>query len=173
LLLVDGWQALKERDWKAFVLAGVPAVVSSALYPTFFSRISHTEQFSWSVSTLGAYGILAAVLAAVVLAAMRWTRRKDLKTLAILLGPVWTPYMLQYSCTAVLFTMRKAGWLRNIIYLLASIGLAALFWRDYHSYEPLGVLGMVLLAALLAPAYDHAPVPALEAAPTPAPVAEK
>ncbi len=75
----------------------------------------------------------------------------DGKTLGLLLGPVWSPYMLQYSYTATVFTMRRAGWLRNLLYVLASIGRAFLFWRDYHVAEQIGAFGMVLMAALLAP----------------------
>jgi hypothetical protein len=52
-----------------------------------------------------------------------------------------------------IFTMRGAGWWRNALYLAASIGLVAVFWRDYHTSEQAGILGMILLAAVLAPAY--------------------
>ncbi len=61
--------------------------------------------------------------------------------------------MLQYSYTATAFTMRGAGLLRTVIYVVASLILMILFWQNYHVAEHVGALGMVLLAAILAPAY--------------------
>jgi hypothetical protein len=71
--------------------------------------------------------------------------------LGLLLGPVWSPLILQYNYIGMLFTMRSAGWLRNAIYVVISIMLAAVFWRDWHVNEHYALLGFVLLAALLIP----------------------
>jgi hypothetical protein len=151
LLLFDGVQALRSRDWKAIGLAAFVAIITTIL---FFPPIEGLmKPHDWSASVLSNYGVLGAALATVVILAVRRYRLKDYKTLGLLLAPVWTPYTLQYNYTAVIFTMRSAGWLRNIIFLLASYGLAYLYWRDFHVAEQVGALGMLLLAAILAPAY--------------------
>lgn len=151
LLVFDSWQALRERDWKAFTFAGLVATVSLAIYPHFFTQIS--TSMDWSLSVLARYSILGAPAVTAMIVAIRKKRLADHKTLGPLLSPVWTPYMLQYSYTVTAFTMRGAGLLRVAIYVVASLVLMVLFWQDYHVAEHIGALGMVLLAALLAPAY--------------------
>ncbi len=151
LLLFDGWDALRERDWKAIGLAAGVATVTLAVSPQFFSRIQ--VPLDWSATVIAHYGLIVALLVALLIVAIRWRRLDDRKTLGLLLAPILSPYMLQYSYTATLFTMRRAGWIRTIIYVIAGIGLAALFWQNFHVSEQLGTLGMVLLAAILAPAY--------------------
>lgn len=149
-LLVDGWAALRQRDWKAFGLAGVVAVLSVARYPQVFERLSHP--FDWTASTLPHYGVLGAGLATLFIVVVRRRKLKttdDWRVLGLLLAPIWSIYMLQYSYVAVVFTMRAAGWWRNALYLAGSYGLAYLFWRDFHVAEQIGALGMVLLAAVL------------------------
>lgn len=150
LLLFDGIAALRHRDWKAFGVAGITAVATILLYPQIFTRLS--QPFEWSATVYSHYGVLGALAATLLVVAVRWRRRSDLKTLGLYLGPIWWPYMLEYGYTATAFTMRSAGWLRVAIYVAASIGLAFLFWRDYHVAEQIGAFGMVLLAAVLAPA---------------------
>ncbi|MHB8626035.1 MAG: hypothetical protein ACYDBJ_04065 [Aggregatilineales bacterium] len=92
-------------------------------------------------------------MATLILLALRGTRLRDRKTLGLMLGQIWAPYMLEYSHVAVAFTMRGAGWWRTGLYVAGSIGLAAIFWQQFHTTEAAGILGMTLLAALLAPAY--------------------
>lgn len=161
LLLFDGWDALRERDWKAVGLTIGIALVSLLSYPQFFDRLVHPydNAFGWSATILPNYGIVGAVLATLIVIALRWTRLMDRKTLGLMLSPVWSPYMLEYSYVSTSFTMRGAGWLRTTLYLVGSIVLAYLFWRDYHVAEQIGAFGMVLLAALLAPSYNTHPTP--------------
>jgi hypothetical protein len=156
LLLFDGWDALRQRDWKAFGLAAVAAAISWMMYPQFLPQLSHRFDIDWSASVIFHYGVLGAAAITALIVAIRWRRLDDRKTLGILLGAVWSPYILEYGLTAILFTMRQAGWLRTIGYLVISLGLAALFWRDYHVAEHVGAAGMVLLAAIMAPAQPQA-----------------
>lgn len=150
-LLVDGWQAVRERDWKAIGLAAGVAFSMILMYPDLFR--SWSSPFTWSGTVLSNFGIIGSILVTIVIVAIRWKRLGDRKTLAILLAPVWSLYMIEYSYMATVFTLRSAGWLRVLIYVAASIGLAALFWQNYHAAEQYGLLGMVLLAAILAPTY--------------------
>ncbi len=101
----------------------------------------------WAAASLLAFGLVTAIILIV-----RRHRLADTKTLGILLSPVWTPYLLQYSYVSTAFTLRKAGFLRNLIYVTACIALAVITWQGYHVAEHVGALGMLLLAALLAPA---------------------
>lgn len=151
LLLFDGWDALRTRDWKAILLSAAVAIGAMLLFPQPLGRL--LVPHDWSASVLANWGFLGAVGVTVVILAIRRQRLPDYKTLGILLAPVWTPYTLEYNYAAVLFTLRGAGWLRNIIYLVGGFVLAYLFWRDYHVAEQVGALGMLLLAAVLAPAY--------------------
>ncbi len=150
LLVFDGWLAIKMRDWKAFLVAGIVAVISLVIYPQFFHQI--TIPLDWSISVLARYTIIGAIYVTGVIVILRRNKLSDYRTLGIQLSPVWTPYILQYSYVATAFTMRKAGLVRNIIYVLACLGLAVVYWQGYHVAEHVGALGMVLLAALLAPA---------------------
>jgi hypothetical protein len=156
LLLFDGWDALRQRDWKAFGLAASVAAISWMMYPQFLSQLSHRLDIDWSASVIFHYGVPGAAIMTALIVAIRWRRLDDRKTLGLLLGPVWSPYMLEYGLAAILFTMRQAGWLRTTAYLIISLGLVALFWHDYHVAEQVGVIGMVLLAAVLAPAQPKA-----------------
>jgi hypothetical protein len=151
LLILEGIDALRTRDWKAFTLAGAVAVASMLLLPLPFERL--LKPHDWSASVMRHYGLVGAIIGTVIILAVRWKRRMDYKTLGLLLTPVWTPYNLQYNYMSVIFTMRGAGWLRNLIYAVVSFGLAYLFWRDFHVAEEWGAWGMLLLAAILAPAY--------------------
>ncbi|HVO70667.1 MAG TPA: hypothetical protein VMT24_11510 [Aggregatilineaceae bacterium] len=149
LLLFDGWTALRQRDWCAFGLAGITAGGTLLLFPQVFSRL--LRPFDWSATVLSNYGLVGALVATAVILALRWTRRADRETLGLLLAPIWSIYMLEYSYTATLFTLRRAGWLRTALFVAGGIGLAYLFWQGFHVSEPIGTLGMVVLAALLAP----------------------
>jgi len=150
VLIVDGMRAVRERDWKAIGLAAIGAIGTLVLYPQFFERMTHL--FQWSTSVLPNFGILGALIVTSAIVGMRWKRHVDLRTMGLLLAPVWSPYMLEYSYVGASFTLRGAVWWRIVLYVAGSIALAYLFWRDYHVHEWIGALGMVLLAALLAPA---------------------
>ncbi|HLY25799.1 MAG TPA: hypothetical protein VKQ72_05630 [Aggregatilineales bacterium] len=149
LLVFDGWAAIKIRDWKAFLVAGIVSLISLAIYPQFMRQIQ--IPLDWSISVLARYGLVGAVIATVFIIFVRRNRLDDYKTLGIQLSPVWTPYILQYSYVPTAFTMRKAGAVRTLIYVIVSLGLAVAYWQGYHEAEHIGALGMVLLAALLAP----------------------
>jgi hypothetical protein len=163
LLLADGWDALRERDWKPMALAAIVAVVSIAIFPEFFAHIGDTSQFVFSISAIRNFGIWAVFIAALIVA-VRWNRRSDLKTMGLLLAPILAPYMFPYSLMVLLFTMRKAGWLRNLIFLVGCLLFTYLFWREYHVSEPIGAACMTVLAAILAPAYPKVE-PATQARP--------
>ncbi|MEP7287471.1 MAG: hypothetical protein ABI947_17070 [Chloroflexota bacterium] len=170
LLIFDGIAALRQRDWKAFALAGSAAVVSWFLFPDWIARLSIRMYVDWSGSVIYHYTVIGAIIVTVVILAIRWRRLGDLKTLGLILAPVWSPYTLEYSCVSLLFTLRKAGWLRNIVYLVCGLALVAVFWRDYHVSEHIAILGMILLAAIFAPNNDLKPdeeTPAVEVNPQP------
>jgi hypothetical protein len=153
LLVFDGIQALRERDWKAIVVMGSVAVAGFLAYPEFFKNVQ-TGFGYWSMTTIAHFGVSGAALATAVILALRWRRRADLRTLCLLLAPIWVPYMLQYSYMTLLFVMRGASFLRILVFTIGSLAIVAIFWKDFHVSEHLGTLGMVLLAALLAPAYS-------------------
>lgn len=157
LLLPDGIDALTGRDWKAIALSACVAAVSWILVPGFLSTnylkaVAQNETF-YSTTVIYHYGPIVALFVAGIVVAIRWRRLKDLKTLGLILSPVLSPYMLQYGLMILLFTMRKAGLLRNVVYVVAGIILVFLFWQDYHVSEHVAILGMTLLTAILAPVY--------------------
>ncbi len=152
-LLFDGIDALRQRDWKAIGLAAFVSIGTTALYPDFLFRLSRPVLL-WSMGLYVNYGLVAAIAATIgILLLRRRSRLPDLKTLGLLLMPIWAPDLVEYSYLGVVFTMRKAGWIRNSFYIIGCLVLAYRFWRDFHIAEPIGALGMVLLAALLAPIY--------------------
>ncbi len=149
LLVFDGIQALLERDWRAILLLGIVVIAGFLAYPNFLQNI---HGGAWSATTIAHFGIIGALIASVAVLALRWNRRADIRTICLLLAPLWAPYMLQYSYMTLLFIMRSASLLRVALFTVGSIIIVAIFWKDYHVSEHLGTLGMVLLAALLAPA---------------------
>ncbi|MBX3081932.1 MAG: hypothetical protein KF716_09900 [Anaerolineae bacterium] len=153
LLVFDGIVALRQRDWKPFVVAGGWAVIAYLITPMppqiWIQR--GTTGLNWSLPIVYNYGVIGALLVTAFILVVRWQRRNDYKTLGLLLSLVWTPYVLQYAFTTLLFAMRKASWLRILVFLAGGIGLAYLFWRDFHVNEQAGAAGMLLLAAIMAP----------------------
>jgi hypothetical protein len=159
LLVFDGLVALRQRDWKPFVLAGLCAVVAfiiSPMPPSVWLQRG-TVGLTWSIPILYNYGVIGAVLATVFIIAVRWQRRDDHKTLGLLLSLVWTPYALQYTFTSLLFAMRKASLVRIVLFLAGGLVLAYFFWRDFHVNEQAGAAGMLLLAAIMAPSNVRKP----------------
>ncbi len=155
LLIFDGLYALRQRDWRAMGLATTVGLGSLALYPEYWSRFSQRLTIEWSATVMFHYGVLGAVLVTLMIVLVRRHHLRDYKTLGLLLAPVWSPYLLQYGYVGVLFTLRGAHWLLQMLYVLAGIALAALFWREYHVAEQLATLGFVLLAAIFAPDYER------------------
>ena len=148
-LIFDGIRAVHQRDWRAFAVSGTVAGICLAIWPGFLNNMGVFQMFS--VSTVYYYGVPGALLATLFIVAVRWSRRSDWRTLGLLLAPLWTPYMLEYSLLASAFTVRRGGWLRIILYVVGSLAAAGRFWQQYHVAEPAGALAMVLLAAVLAP----------------------
>jgi hypothetical protein len=153
LLVLDGLMALRQRDWKPFVLAGIGAAVAfiiSPMPPSVWLQRG-TVGLTWSIPILYNYGVVGALLATAFILVVRWRRRDDYKSLGLILSLVWTPYALQYTFTSMLFIMRKASLLRIILFLVGGIVLAYLFWQEFHVNEQAGAAGMLLLAAIMAP----------------------
>src|SRR5258708_38246496 len=111
LLILDGWDALRTRDWKAFALAAPVALVRVAIYPDFFQRIR--VPLDWSLSVISHFGVIGAVLVTLVILALRWGRLperktprlllaqlRDLRTLGLMLNPGGTTHLLPYKFTA-------------------------------------------------------------------------
>jgi hypothetical protein len=154
VLLLDGWRAFRQRDWKAFALFGSVAIITVIPYPQMFS-FQGTMLVRWQASTLPTYGIGIAILATIALLLLRWGRLRDFTTLGILLAPIWSPYFLEYSSVATIFTLRGAGWFRTILYMIASFVIGLATFTQFHVAEAAGILGITLLASLLAPAYKR------------------
>src|SRR5260221_2698492 len=147
LLIFEGIMALRQRDWKAIGIAAAIAVGTFLIFPQPIEPL--LKPHDWSASVIAHYGLIGAIVVTVLILAIRRHDLKDYKTLGIFLSPVWTPYNLQYNYVSVLYTMRHAGWIRNTIYLIGGLVLAALFWKDYHVADHVAILGILLLAVLL------------------------
>lgn len=149
LLVFDGLVAIRDRDWKAVLLAGSVAVTAILVIPPDLSILNASHP--WSLSVYWHYGVSGAALMTVLIIVLRWTRRRDYKTLGLLLTHVWTPFSLQYHYVVFLFAMRNAGLLRNVLYLAVGFGLALLTWQNYKTIEHLGMAAMLVLTAVMAP----------------------
>ncbi len=149
LLIFEGIVALRQRDWKAIGIAAVIAIGTFIIFPQPIEPL--LKPHDWSASVIAHYGLIGAIAVTALILVLRRHNLRDYKTLGIFLSPVWTPYNLQYNYVVVLYTMRHAGWIRNIIYLIAGIALALVFWQEYHVAEHVGILGMLLLAVIFAP----------------------
>jgi hypothetical protein len=158
LLILDGLYAVRQRDWRAIVLAPAIGLTSWALYPEYWGHFSQRLTIEWSATVMFHYGVIGAILVTLFVLAVRRKRLKDYKSIGLMLAPVWSPYLLQYGYIGVLFTIRGAHWLWQIVYLVAGIVLAALFWRDFHVAEQFATLGFVLLAAIFAPDYEKSQI---------------
>jgi hypothetical protein len=165
-LLVDGVMALRERDWRAIVVSGVVAVGSVLFVPDYLNFLQTRLHMIWSVSVLYHLGVVGAVVVTVAILALRAKRVGDLKTLALLLAPVWTPYIQVYSYVAVLFTMRRVGWMGQALYFATSLIAVWAFWQAKGATEFIPPLIFVLMASLLAP--DYRTTPANDTQPPPA-----
>lgn len=82
-------------------------------------------------------------------------RLTEWRTLAVLLGFVWTPHLSLYNYALLLIFFRKTPFWRVIAYLLLSLATLPLLFREYHQYERYGVLLFLLLAAALTTADDE------------------
>lgn len=155
-LLVDGVMALRERDWRAVVISGAVAVGSVLLVPDYLNFLQTRLHMLWSVSVMYHLGVVGAVVVTVIILVLRAKRVGDLKTLALLLAPVWTPYIQVYSYMAVLFTMRRVGWAGQVLFFAVSLAAVWAFWQSKGALEYVPPLIFVLMASLLAPDYRRA-----------------
>lgn len=165
-LLLEGARTLWERDWQAIGVMAVLGGVSIALYPAWLldtvpallgitQGVSPEEEaglgelFSYPFSVYGAWGFgraLAVTGAILLLMARRLT---EWRTLAVLLGFVWTPHLSLYNYALLLiFFYRTPSW-RVLTYLALSLATLPLLFSEYHQYERYGVLLFLLLTAML------------------------
>ncbi len=162
-LLLEGARTVWERDWQAVgVMAGVGAV-SAALYPAWLldtlpSYLDITRGQTPAVevglteypfSVYGAWGIWAALGVTVVILLVMSRRLTEWRTLAVLLGFVWTPYLNPYSFALLLILFRRTSPRRVLLYLGISLASLPFLFREYHQYEQYGMLLFLLLAAVL------------------------
>jgi hypothetical protein len=167
LLLLEVSRTLWERDWEAVgVMMGI-GLLSVALYPAWLLDtipaltgisevgISPEEQaglgelFSYPFSVFGAWGVGAAVAVTAVILVFMARRLTEWRTLAVLLGFVWTPHLSLYNYALLLILFRKTSAWRIVTYLVLSIAALPVFFREYHRYERYGVLAFLLMTAVL------------------------
>jgi hypothetical protein len=89
-LIFDGISAFRQRDWRAFTLSGSVVVVMLALFPTYLPNFN--PDVGAGATIFYAYGVPSALLATLIVLAIRWTRRSDWATIGLLLAPIWAPY---------------------------------------------------------------------------------
>lgn len=173
-LLLEGVRILWRRDWQALATMAAIALASLILYPRWlewplslvedYLGVAQGEQTMTDVaiggkypfSVFGAWGMWAALGVSVLILLIMLRRLNEWRTLSILLGFVWTPYVNPYSFTVLLLLFRRAAAWRILLYL--SIGLATLpyFFSEWHENERYGMLLFLLLAALLSqPEAEH------------------
>jgi hypothetical protein len=163
LLLLEGARTLWERDWQAVgVMAGI-GLVSAALYPAWLTdtlpsylditrgqtptvEVGLTE---YPFSVYGAWGVWAALGVTVVILLSMARRLTEWRTLAVLLGFVWTPYLNPYSFALLLLLFLKTSPRRVLLYLGVSLVSLPFLFREYHQSERYGTLLFLLLAAAL------------------------
>jgi hypothetical protein len=148
-LLIDGYRAFRARDWRAFLVSSVVILISLAMFPDIYKIIGRWP--GWSLTVIYHLGLGGALTMTLLILLLRWRRWGNGKTIGLMLGPIWAPYMVQYGLLAVVFTMRHAGWLANLVFVALSIGLTALFWQQVGNVDHIAIMGMLALAALLAP----------------------
>ncbi len=170
VILLEGFRAIWERDWKTIGVAALVGIFSVLLYPAWLTDtlpsiaylkpkvIIHAdptdtedpfEAFSFSI--FGAWGIWASLgVTAAILLLMR-RRLTEWRTLAVLLGFVWSFHLSLYNYALLLLLFRNAAPWRILAYLGISLALLPIFFTEYHSTEQIGVLLFLLLAALLSP----------------------
>ncbi|MBN1203176.1 MAG: hypothetical protein JXJ20_15100 [Anaerolineae bacterium] len=164
LLVLEGLRTLWERDWEAVLtMAGIFAVSVSLFptwlfdtLPTYLSGIggggvttSDRTLAGYSFSVFGAWGAGAALaVTAFILLCMR-RRLTEWRTLAVLLGFAWTPYVNLYSFAVLLILFRKAPAWRVLLYLVIGFGIGQYAFVEFHTRERIGTLVFLLAAAAL------------------------
>ncbi|RPJ03101.1 MAG: hypothetical protein EHM39_00220 [Chloroflexi bacterium] len=163
ILLLEGARILWERDWEAIRVIAAIGAISVALYPDWlletmpsYLNIARGEKpvvevglTEFPFSVYGAWGFGAALGVTVVILALMRHRLTEWRSLAVLLGLVWTPYINPYSYALLLILFRKTpGW-RVGLYLAVSLAILPILFREFHQYERYGVLLFLLLAAAL------------------------
>lgn len=170
LFLLEGVRILWERDWEALATVVVIFAVSNTLFPgwlawmadklpQYFDMVRGTKEQievsfaggKYPFSVFGAWGFLPAVgvsLLILLLMLRRWT---EWRTLAVLLGLVWTPYINPYSYAVLLVLLRKSSWWHVLIYLAIGIASLPVLFAEWHSLERYGLLLFLLLVPILTP----------------------
>lgn len=158
LLVFDGVLACRQRDWRPFVVAVPTAASCLVLIPGFFDGVQRAH---WSVTVLYDFGVPGAIIASLALfilyrlkyrhtAGIFTALSQDWRSIALLLAPIWAPYMLQYSLLASAFTMRRSGLWRIFCFMAVSLLSVALFWdQDHGAVAALSTLFVVVSAVAL------------------------
>lgn len=168
LIALEGVRIVWERDWKTVLTMALIAGTSLALFPGWLDwpldtlssyldvirgvKTADDVKFGggYPFSVFGAWGVLPAlVVTAAVLLLMR-RRLTEWRTLAVLLGFVWTTYVNPYSYSVLLILFRKTPVWRIALYLALSLATLPVLFVEWHRYERIGVLAFLLLAAWLA-----------------------
>jgi hypothetical protein len=136
-LLLEGARTLWERDWEAIGVMGVLGVVSVALYPAWLldtlpallgfthgispeAKAGLGELFTYPFSPYGAWGFGPALAVTAVIILLMARRLTEWRTLAVLLGFVWTPHLSLYNFALLLILFRKTPARRVMLYLALS-----------------------------------------------------
>lgn len=169
LLVLELARAVWERDWPALTTIGGLFAVSVALFPEWLPQIfsladssvsssigqtmgsPEPKAFRYSFSVFGAWGIWAALGITVVVLVLMHRRLTEWRTLAILLGLVWTPYVNPYSYAVLLILFRKTPLWRVVTYLAVSVAILPILFAEYHRYERYGMVVFLLLIILTVP----------------------
>ncbi len=167
LIALECVRIVWEHDWKAALTMALIFGVSVALFPHWLDwprdtlssyvgvvrgvKTADDVKFGggYPFSVFGAWGVLPALGVTAVILALMVRRLTEWRTLAVLLGFVWTPYVNPYSYAVLLILFRKTPAWRTALYLALSLAALPVFFTEWHRYERYGVLLFLLLAALL------------------------
>lgn len=166
LILLECARIVWERDWEALGTMGAIFGVSVALFPKWLDWVAavassyldflpgiHAQTginygCDYSFSVFGAWGVLPALAVTAVILLIMVRRLTEWRTLAVLLGFVWTPYVNPYSFASLLVLFRRTPAWRTLLYLGISLALLPVFFTQWHHTERYGVLLFLLLAAV-------------------------
>lgn len=151
LILLEGLRILLDRDWEA--LAVIPALAIPAMirFPQWIPNYFKNPAGAWgySFSVIGTGGVLAAVSITIIILYIMRKRLDEWRALAIFLSLVWTPYVLPFSFISIFIPMMRAKWWRVLVFLGGSIALLPIFFQQFHTWERVGTILMLMLAVLL------------------------
>lgn len=167
VLLLEGLRVLWERDWAALLTMSGIAAAGVALFSGWLDRFARIIDpllpgievssagsgggsfGNYPFSVYGAWGILAALGVTLLILLLMRRRLTEWRTLAILLGLVWTPYINPYSFAVLLVLFLRVPPRRVIVFWAVSLVTAPLFFVEFHRYERYGLLMFLLLTAAL------------------------